>query len=188
VRVAAGWTIRPRSGENVSGDAVVARLDGDRAILAVVDALGHGPSAAETAALAVAHLEAVAFDADIRSIVEGLHLALRGSRGAAAMVCRFDADRIAGCGVGNVELRSAGASVSSVLSPGVLGLQVRKFQTFEGVAARGARFVLFSDGLSSHLAAGDFRTLGSAGASEALLGKYGRDYDDAAVLVADVEV
>lgn len=182
-----GSTVRPRRGERVSGDATVTRVEGDRVLFAVIDALGHGPPAAETADIAVAHLQSISLEGSVLSIVHGLHEALRKSRGAAAMICRLEGDRLAGCGVGNVEIRATGASLSSVLSPGVLGGHVRKFQTFAAEVVAGTRLVLFTDGISQHFTLGDFRAFDPSLASQSIVTAHGRDHDDAAVLVADLE-
>ena len=47
--VSVAWLSRPREGESVNGDAVIVRRHGDAVLVAVVDALGHGPKAAEVA-------------------------------------------------------------------------------------------------------------------------------------------
>jgi len=187
VRITHGSAVRPKRGERECGDAIVVRADGERTLLAVVDALGHGPVAAEIAALACAHLRTISLDGEILAMIQGLHFALKGSRGAAAMLCRIEGTRISACGVGNVEVRAQGTSLSSVLSPGILGVAVRKFQTFAGEVGPGTRLVLFSDGISQHFALADVRTVGAKEASESILSRHGRDHDDAAVLVADVE-
>src|SRR5579864_7822141 len=93
-----GYASEPRRGESANGDAIVARTDGDATLLAVIDALGHGAGAAEVADVARAWLEAASLGARVEAIVDGLHGALRGSRGAAAMVCVVAGDRLRGCG------------------------------------------------------------------------------------------
>jgi len=49
----------PKSGESTNGDAVVVRTVASATLVAVIDALGHGPSAAEAAAVAVGYLEEI---------------------------------------------------------------------------------------------------------------------------------
>ncbi len=182
-----GFTVRPYPGERCSGDATVVR-HGDAVVLfGVIDALGHGEAAADAADRAVAHLEAVSLRDSIGVIIGALDVHLRGGRGAAALVCVARGDALEGCGVGNVELRSIGMRVPVLGTPGILGrgpaVRPRVFTTR---LIQGARLVLFSDGVSGRLRPDHRRELAAQAASAALLAQWGRDTDDAAVLVADV--
>src|SRR5687767_14386778 len=80
----------PKEGEAQNGDAVLIREDGSRMLLALVDALGHGPGASAVAAVAVAELEAAPLGGGLAPILDRLHRGLRHSRGAAALVCTID--------------------------------------------------------------------------------------------------
>jgi negative regulator of sigma-B (phosphoserine phosphatase) len=178
---------RPKIGETVNGDAVVFRRSDTRALAAVIDALGHGPTAAAVAHKASFYLESVPLESDVRSILNGLHAALRGGRGAAAMVCAIEPDRLEGCGVGNVELRISAGQVPVVLSPGVLGGTVRNLRVFHGRLYMRSRIVLFSDGVSARFQLDSLRDLPAQQLSEYLIGQQSRDYDDATALVVDYE-
>jgi negative regulator of sigma-B (phosphoserine phosphatase) len=175
----------PMPGEKLNGDAAVVRQGDGRALLAVIDALGHGQKAHEVAAAAVEALEQVSLDESIERVMQRLDGALRGTRGAAATVCLVHGGELAGCGVGNVEMRLRGAAVPFVLSPGVLGRQVRTYRYFRGSFTGSARLVMFSDGLSGRFALTDFDRLPAKAACAALMGKFVRGNDDATVLVAD---
>jgi negative regulator of sigma-B (phosphoserine phosphatase) len=187
MKLTASHTSRPKIGESVNGDAVVFRISQSRGLLAVIDALGHGPTAAAVAHTATRYLESVPLEAEIRNVLTGLHGALRASRGAAAMVCIIDGDRLDGCGVGNVEMRVAGSDVPVVLSPGVLGGTVRSFRCFHGKLHLRSRMVLFSDGVSSRFQLDSLRNLAPGELSERLVSHHGRTYDDATALVVDYE-
>ena len=177
----------PRRGETANGDAAVVRVDGDRALLAVVDALGHGDRAAEAARLAVEYLSEASLEDDVVDTLQQLHGALRGSRGAAATVCAIRAGRVEGCGVGNVELRSWGAKVPALLSPGVLGGTVRKFRGFRCELSVATRIVMYSDGV--RLAGlGPLAALPPAEACRHVMDEHRNLDDDATVVVADVDV
>ena len=179
--------VRPRAGEVACGDGVLVRDDGSRTLLALVDALGHGPAAAEVTAAALECLSRVAIAAGPIAVLSELHAALRGTRGAAAMVCVLERDRLFGCGVGNVDLRTDPTSVPAVLCPGILGGSVRAFRAFEGAAPAGTRVVLFSDGVSStRLRLEDLRALDAEKACRAIFDRCAYFHDDASVLVADV--
>lgn len=100
------WAVAasPMEGEALSGDLHLVKQQGTTALLAVVDALGHGPEAAAVAQRAVAALERT----DVLSADRGLavcHEALKGTRGAALAVVLLDASReqASWLSVGNVE-------------------------------------------------------------------------------------
>jgi negative regulator of sigma-B (phosphoserine phosphatase) len=179
--------VRPRTGETACGDGVLVREGEGRTMLAVVDALGHGPLAGEVTATALACLSRVALSGGPAAMQHELHAALRGTRGAAAMICVLEGGRITGCGVGNVELRTSPTSVPVILSPGILGSGVRAFRAFEGAAPPGTRIALFSDGISaSRLSLEAVRNLDAESACRAILERCGYAHDDAAILIADV--
>lgn len=179
--------VRPRVGEVACGDGAIVRDEGGRTLLAVVDALGHGPLAAEVTSLALTCLARVALDGGAVGVQSELNDALRGTRGAAAMVCLLEGERLTGCGVGNVELRTDPRSVPVVLSPGILGSSVRRFRSFEGAVPRGSRVLLFSDGVSgTRLRLDELRALDPEAACRAIVQRFAYPHDDASVLVADV--
>lgn len=179
--------VRPRVGELACGDGALVRSEGERTLLALVDALGHGPLAAEVTSIALACLARVALDGGPIAVQSELNDALRGTRGAAAMVCVLQGERLAGCGVGNVELRTDPRSVPVVLSPGILGASVRAFRCFEGRVPSGSRVLLFSDGISgTRLRLDELRALDAEAACRAILHRFAYPHDDASVLVADV--
>jgi negative regulator of sigma-B (phosphoserine phosphatase) len=185
--VAAEHLIVPKAGERRSGDAAIFRVVGGVALFAVIDALGHGPHAAEVADAGVAYLREASVDQDAVSLMSGLHRALAGTRGAAAMVCRWCDGRVEGCGVGNVELAAMRTRVPVVLTPGVVGTNVRKLRGFEGPAPSGSRFVLYSDGISSRLSSEEIGLLQRADACRLVMEKHRKVHDDATVMVVDVE-
>ena len=178
----------PREGERECGDIAVTREADGTTLVAVVDALGHGPLAAAAARIAADHLLAAPLDRGLVALVEGLHAALKGSRGAAAMIVLLAPDgRLHGCGVGNVELRSIGARVPAVLTPGILGASINRLRTFEARVATGDRLVIFSDGLSSRMELDRLRGLTPGETCDALMTQYRRPHDDSTVLVTDLE-
>lgn len=187
MKITAEHINRPCDGELRSGDAAVVRTVAGASLVAVVDALGHGPRAADIADQASEHLVKTPLGDDMAATMEGLHEALRGTRGAAAMVAVLRGGSIHGCGVGNVELRSLNATVPVVQSPGILGVRVRRFKVFTGQIAAGARLMLFSDGISPQVVLGQTRAMDPRAACEYVFEKYRRAHDDATVLVVDVE-
>ena len=188
MKVAVQFLSVPREGEQENGDAVlVRRADADTVMLAVVDALGHGAVAAAVAAAAVAYLDAVPVPLSVTTVMEGLHGRLRGTRGAAAMVLLLSGGRLVGCGVGNVELRSAKRRVPVVLSPGVLGSSVGRLHLFEAPLSAGDRLVVFSDGIAGRFEDELSRGLPGLDMCRTIMDRHRRPHDDATVLVTDIE-
>jgi negative regulator of sigma-B (phosphoserine phosphatase) len=187
VKLTVEFSTLPREGEQENGDTVVIRHEGEISLLGVIDALGHGAKAAEAAAAATRYLEAAPLERGLRSLVEGLHEGLRGTRGAAAMLVLIGRGTLTGCGVGNVEMRGHGTKVPAVLTPGILGSQLGKLKVFEAPLSERGRIVIFSDGLSGRLALEDLAGQAAREACRLLMDRYRRPGDDATVLVTDFE-
>lgn len=177
---------RPCQRETENGDAVVVRSDERRLVFSIIDALGHGKNAAKASAVAREAFLAADLDDDVQQILEGMHSALAGTRGAAALVCKVEGGRLEGCSVGNVEMRVHGAVVPVVLSPGVLGIRVRTYRVFRAEITAESRIIAYSDGISPRFSIRDLASYSREGACHHLLEAHGRAYDDASVLVADL--
>lgn len=188
MKLAADYLTVPREGEQENGDAAVVRRWDGRALLAVIDALGHGAPAAAAVAVAVAYLDAVTPADGLREIIDALHQRLRGTRGAAAMVLLLQPGRLSGCGVGNVELRAYGARVPAVLSPGVLGASLSRVHVFEAKLSPGERIVMFSDGIAARFDGDASKRLPAGETCRVIMDRHRRPHDDATVLVTDIEV
>lgn len=173
-----------REGELENGDATLVRVDGQRTLVCVIDALGHGSVAAAVARQAILTLEQVEVGSP-EDIMQELHTALSGSRGAGATLCVFERGSLVGCGVGNVELRARGGMLSPVLSQGVLGVSLRKLHTFKGWVRPGMRIVLFTDGISRSFDIPSPVDATPRDACEQILVKYRRRTDDSTVMVLD---
>ncbi len=168
----------------MNGDAVVVRQWGSSVLVSLVDALGHGPKAADVARSASEYL-AVVEPSTIQELVNGLHGALRGTRGAAALLLQISKKELVTCSVGNVELRSTDATLPFVLTPGVLGVRLRQPKICAAKAST-HRIVLFSDGIS-----GRFELRSLAGHSPDAIAKHifashRHAHDDASVVVLDI--
>lgn len=188
MKAAIAYESIPKLGEFVNGDAVVVRrTESDRLLFAVIDGLGHGPAAARASNAAVTFLETAQIEQPLYSLMEALSAALRGTRGAAATVCAVQADRLAVCAVGNVQLSSTNADIPLVLSSGVLGQRVPKYRVCEAKLRSGARLALYSDGISSRFRLEDFRKLRAAEACKLVMERQRKREDDATILIADME-
>jgi negative regulator of sigma-B (phosphoserine phosphatase) len=187
VKVTADYFTLPREGEEHNGDAVVVRHEAEVSLVAVIDALGHGPRAAQAAQLATAYLDEAPIARGLRAIMEDLHARLRNTRGAAAMILLVGGGRLEGCGVGNVDVRGYNTRVPAVLTPGVLGAQLGKLKVFEAQLAQRGRIVMFSDGVSGRMSLDEVGGMVPHEACRVLMDRYRRPADDATVLVTDFE-
>lgn len=179
----------PATGETANGDQVVIRAQGDDVMVAVVDALGHGPRAAEVAAVAVRYLGGLEWPSatSVDALMDGLHGALHGGRGAAALLLLLRGQEIEACGVGNVDLRCVGVSLPVTLTPGILGARVTRLRVIRGRAAAGCRLFVFSDGLSSRTPFPELALLPPEDACALALRQHRHDRDDASLAVAYLE-
>ncbi len=180
-----GASSRPKVGETACGDAIVVRETDSGTLFGVIDALGHGPAAAAAAHVATLHLASVDLRLGIEEAVHGLDRALKGTRGAAALLGHFADGAVTLCGVGNVDVRAAGVRLPARINPGVLGAGVRRLYSFGAPLPPLARLVIFSDGISGRFSADETRALEAWEASRTILERHGRASDDATVLVME---
>ena len=148
-----GTVCLPRIGEAVSGDGWAARVtERGATLLLMCDGLGHGLGAAEAANAARSEF--------LRSkerlpepLLEDLHKALRGTRGAVIGVVRVEPNdrRIRFAGVGNISgfIRWRDGQTRTVSQNGVVGHNVSKVKEYEYVYGGDLLAVFHSDGLST---------------------------------------
>lgn len=179
------YLCRPADGEIASGDAVVVRSEPGATLVAVIDVLGHGHEAGKVAAHAVRYLEAAPLTRAL-ALMRGLHGELRGSRGAAVMLCVLRGFELDACGVGNVEARVVGSRCPLVSSPGIVGARVDNLREQVGRLHRTDRLLCWSDGISTRVEPDSVRHLGPADACAQIMTLHRRRYDDASVVVADI--
>jgi hypothetical protein len=183
------WS-RWRSREDVNGDAYLIRTHARKTLYAVVDGLGHGHgarAAAEVALDVLGQWEGEPLD----EVFWAANEALRATRGAVMAACVVDSaeERFSYAGVGNVDVRvfDAPEPIRPVPNNGTLGVRLSGVRLWQHRWAEGATIVMTTDGLS---ATWDIKAYPSllrkspqlmAGI---LMRDYGRDSDDATVLVA----
>ncbi len=186
-----GAVCLPIDGETVCGDGWAVVQTAERAVILLVDGLGHGASAAEAADVAIATFRTLAARSP-REIVTELHEALRGTRGAALAVADVTAApngaAVRYCGVGNTV-----ATLVSEAPPRALpsmnctaGLQVRAMQEFTQPWTTGTMLVLHTDGITTRWRADAYRGIlahDPAILAAALQRDHTRGRDDATVLV-----
>lgn len=178
----------PKAGEKANGDrAFHRRDDSGRSLLAVIDGLGHGPEAEKASLAGLDYLRDVSLESSLHDIMLGLHEAMRGTRGAAGTICLGNGQELQACAVGNVELRPIRTKVPLISSAGILGVRVRKFRVCQTTVGSDSRLLLYSDGIKNPTQLDEYHRLTPSDACDEILRRYLRGYDDATVLVADVE-
>lgn len=177
-------------GEMLSGDGWLV-MEGDRGTsIAIIDGLGHGASAHEASALAVAICRKNAGAAPI-ALMEAMHAGLRATRGAAAAVAEVDlsAQTVRMSGLGNIacSVVSAEGSKSLASMSGIVGHEGRRFHEFTAPFPPGASLVMFSDGIATRWRLDQYsglRPRHPALAAGVVYRDHLRGRDDATVVVA----
>lgn len=183
---------RIHEGESVSGDRHLILPFAGGTLLSVVDGLGHGSAAAESAIIATRTLERHAGE-DAASLVLRCHESLLASRGVAVSLATIHAPgRMAWLGVGNVEGMLVRATSEDgqryrplLRLPGIVGARLPAHLEADQVSLkRGDTLVLVTDGIR-----GDFSfNLQINGPTQRLADRilecFASDADDALVLVA----
>jgi anti-sigma regulatory factor (Ser/Thr protein kinase) len=181
------------AGESMSGDDGAFVRSGEALLVAAVDGLGHGPDARRAAALATATIRSEHARA-LAEIVGACDQATQGTRGCVLGVARIDdaAGRLGFVGVGDVCCRTfaprherRAATMAGVV--GARGRQARAPRVDELALGRGDVVVLGTDGLRQAMSIAEELSLMRRWPIEIaqhLLTAFGRDNDDALVVVA----
>jgi hypothetical protein len=179
---------RPLPGEDVSGDQAVHVALGDADVVAVVDGLGHGPEAAEAAAMACRLIEQHARE-PLDAVLGRLHQALLRTRGVAlALASVSAAGHMSWLGVGNVDahvVRPDGhrlrLAASAVLYGGVIGYRLPAVRVRDATMLPGDVLVMATDGIAPQFVGGLRPALRLQGLVDEVLEDCARPHDDALV-------
>jgi len=180
-----------RQGETHSGDGCVVTSFAGGALVAVIDALGHGDQAAHAAEVAVRTLERHPHQSPAE-LIERCHADMRATRGAAISMASFDWRRqtMTWLGIGNVAgvlMRpDAGAgfhAVSLLVRGGVVGDRLPELQPFVVPLVADAMLIMTTDGVHGDFTEVLSATLEPQHLARRILDGYARSDDDATVLV-----
>lgn len=188
------WAVAelPIKGETVSGDAAVVETWSDGALVAAIDALGHGPEAESAARMACDILRSRPSDPPA-SLTEQCHQALRRTRGVALTLASLSTrlNVLTWLGIGNVEAvlfrADPGAKTprdSALLRGGIVGGQLPTLRPATLTLGPGDTLVMATDGISSRFATRSYDPMAPQELADQILSEYGKGTDDALVLVA----
>jgi negative regulator of sigma-B (phosphoserine phosphatase) len=181
-------------GEVQSGDRCIVQESGDRALIGVIDGVGHGPEAALAAEAARAALDEPA-DHSVGALMMRCHERLQDTRGAAMTLMSFDARNLMleWSGVGNVAAVLLHPEPSGKLRRtelfvrgGVAGLMLPSIAVSSARFALGDMVVAATDGVHSSFADNINRIEPPQQLAERLLARYQTGNDDALVVVANI--
>ena len=182
------WS-RPHPKEAVNGDAYFINARGQLTLYAVVDGLGHGEGAKEAADVALDALNDWRGE-PLDQVLHAAHDALRSTRGAvmSAVVIDRQAGSFQYAGVGNVMVRvfNTPERITPLSTNGTLGARLGQVRVWTHAWAEGATCVLASDGISAAWEMDSYPGLLQRSPqllAGILMRDYGRDSDDATVLV-----
>lgn len=177
---------RPRRGEAESGDGYFIDVTTQRALIAVVDGLGHGElaAAATRTALAIVTLHR---RESLPTIAKHCHEGLPHTRGGVMGLARFDAsdDTLAWLGIGNVAgnlLRVHGGYELLMRRGGLLGRSLPALGPSVMKVASGDTLVITTDGIRWR--EDDIPIEAPDLMAQSILEEYGSGDDDAVVVVA----
>lgn len=186
----AGLSI-PAPGETECGDAWALWAAGELTSVFLADGLGHGREAAVASNAAVAaFLRNAERGAD--DVIDSVHAALKGTRGAAVAIAEMDRRRgvLTFCGLGNISgvvIRPDGTEQHMVSLSGIAGHIARRLQRFTHPWGAGELLVMHSDGIGTHWSLTQYPGLARRQPG-AIAGVLARDHrrgpDDATVVVA----
>lgn len=147
-----GFAGRPVTGEEVSGDSWSMREEEAASVFVVADGLGHGIQAAQASCEAISAFE-TGSDSKPTFLLQRVHRALRGTRGAAVAIARIDRRerRIHYAGIGNISgvIVSSGKNQHMISHNGTAGYEAAHFQEFVYAFPESATLIMHSDGLAT---------------------------------------
>lgn len=177
--------------EPVSGDAWSLCEDEGRVTLLMADGLGHGALAAQASQAALdAFAEGPGDPLDL--VMRRCHVALQGTRGAALLAVRVQAEALQSCGAGNVAARAFSGLVERSLmgQHGTVGLQIPTLMVSSQERPKHSALVMYTDGITTRWQTKDYAGLLSRDATllaAAILWRNTRGRDDATVVVMQAQ-
>jgi len=189
------WAVAERAmpGETASGDGHLVRVAPDRALIAVVDALGHGQEAAVSTEATIKILEKHP-DESVIALLRLCHAGLQGRRGVVMSLASYRPrdQTITWVSVGNVEgvviqgdAAAAGGPQRSVLVTrgGIVGSELPSLRAEVLPISRGDVLIFATDGIEGAFWHALNVDRPPQEVADHVLKQYGKVSDDALVLV-----
>jgi negative regulator of sigma-B (phosphoserine phosphatase) len=186
-----GIAYRPYPGYVRSGDAYTIQITKTGILVAVVDGLGHGPNAADTAELAITTVNTYSNE-PVLKLFQRCHNRLKESWGAAMIIASIVSftNRITWAAVGNIDGRILRADSHAlphqeVIIPknGVVGHRLPSIHEFSTFLNFHDMIIFVTDGIRSHFSDVVSLNISSQENADRILNDYARNNDDALVLV-----
>jgi phosphoserine phosphatase RsbX len=195
--LALAWAVahRPKTKDAPSGDGFLARWIGDFILFAVVDGAGNGPEAAQASAKCLRALEE-ADSVSPQALFDQAHRACLGTRGTALAITLIDPSirQITWAAVGDVEGLLLRRSTSTpcrreaiIQRGGIVGYNLPAVINQSHEMEIGDTIIMSTDGIRNAFRS-DIKFCKSAKTlASDILHVYGRDNDDALVLIAGLD-
>jgi len=174
--------------ESECGDIVITKDSIDQCLLIVIDVLGHGAGARKVAIEAKSYIDKN-YSKELIDLMEGLHLHLKGSRGAVAAFCRvkMKEEILEYVGIGNISVRVLGPNNTRMVSKdGIVGYMMSKPTMKIARFSNKDILVMNSDGIKENFSVvelSDLLRASSQNIAEELHNRFGKQNDDASCLV-----
>ena len=165
---------------------VIKEFDG-QCFLALVDVLGHGREAHTVALIAQEYLEHN-YREELVEVMDGLHMCLKGTRGAVAALCRLNTKtgKLIYVGIGNITVRVLGPRNSRLVSrDGIVGYMMSTLKERTLKLFAGDVLVMYSDGIEEHFELShspEMLTDTAKSIAVGLLNQFGKRNDDASCI------
>jgi anti-sigma regulatory factor (Ser/Thr protein kinase) len=173
-----------------NGDVFVFKQWERRALMGVIDGLGHGQFAQRASQTARQYIEQH-YDQPLDSLFRGVGRACRATRGVVMALARFDFARqiLTAASVGNVEVRLVGSSkpFNLIVRRGIIGMNAPNPVPCEHPWTAASLLIMHSDGVRTRWDWSDFRDLlreSPATIARQMLVQLGKPDDDATVAIA----
>ena len=186
-----GFAVASVDGRRESGDTHVVQCGEDSALIAVIDGIGHGDSAAAAAQTAAEVIQAHGAET-LETLVQICHDELKSTRGAVMSLASIDphTGQMQWLGVGNVQgiVQRAGSAMGTVqevllLRAGVVGAQLPVVHSTSVTLNAGDTIVFATDGVQNEFVRDLSAIETPQRCADRIMKQHFRGNDDALVLV-----
>ncbi|MGV9204241.1 MAG: ATP-binding SpoIIE family protein phosphatase [Promethearchaeia archaeon] len=180
---------RSKVGERYNGDGYFIKHFDDKILFSVIDGLGHGKKAYEVSEK-VKNCLKIHYRKDLDSLISVIHKNLKRTRGAAACFALFDKIKLnlKYISIGNIQMRIYNGNEYKTLLNfnGTLGVALRSYSVNKIGWKKGNLIIANSDGIASQYKLPHnylFAEQHPMKIAKLVFDKYGKEHDDATVLV-----